>query len=423
MNRYCVVLCGLQAGVSESSAAWLPVASALKLSEDDFAQRVIAALPLIVRRDLDQASAERIVQLLHAMQADASALPDDEPLVYIRRAEAVRGPLPQSALADFIEAGDTWQVRGSDAWLEWPAPVSEEPAATDAHSAEQQPAADSRDFIDEPDDLPVEAFVEAHVGTSSAPPASDDAHEAAIDATAGEPVDTGSATVDTEPTRTSPPPLPVYSPTQTQAPEAIAGSPVGVDQSTTADALINPLDEKSMSTDIGGETIAGAEAAYTKPPTRSRGTQLVLLLVLAGLAYWAYSHWIADTSNNPAPSSVITTRPASTSSASDKLAEPEQSAPAGDTTPANATSAAMATSAPLPAASTASAPTSSSASAPAVTASTAVTAAAKSSPISTAAIATPAPSASTVQAKSSLPIPAIISPAAKSSATGSGDSH
>jgi S-DNA-T family DNA segregation ATPase FtsK/SpoIIIE len=422
VDRYCVVLCGLQAGVSEESAAWSPVVAALKLNQAEFAQRVIASLPLIVRQDLDQASAERIVELLRAMQADARALPDDGQLVYIRHAQAVCGPLPQSALGDFIEAGDAYQVRGSSAWLAWPAPADEESMATDADDL--QDASASTAFADEPIEYPAEASHE----TLSPHPSSDDEHDATIGTATDAPAHTSFATAVKEPSHIWPPPLPESSSAQDQAPETIAEMPADPDESTVAgeaaDELINPLDETAISTDPGADVSPMEVTADATPPTRSRGTRLILLLVLAGMAYWAYNHWTADTRHSQAPSAAPT-RQTSTPGATDNLARPGQTEPATDAKPAAATSAAKATSAPIPAASTTPATAASvsaaAASGPATAAS--VSAAAASAPAQTTSTSTPSASSSTAQAKPALPALAVISRAAATSAAAPGASH
>ncbi|HWU77407.1 MAG TPA: hypothetical protein VN043_12960 [Rhodanobacter sp.] len=406
--------------MSEDSAIWLPVATALKLNQAEFAQRVIAALPLIVRRDLDQASAERIVQLLHAMQADARALPDDEQLVYIRHADAVSGPLPQSALADFIAPGQTYQLRGDSAWLTWPAPAGGEPAPIDAD--ELQPAAASTAFADETVEDPVEAPHETV-------PAPDEGHETTIDIPADEPADTGFAAADSEPPRVTPPSLPEPSstPVQTSGPGVEASAEAAA--STAADEpvddeLINPPDE-TTSVVHHAETDAWpvTEAADVAPPPRSRGTRLILLLVLAGLAYWAYNHWNADTSGHQTPSAATTSQ-ASTSGIAGKSVATARSTPAA-AKPAAATSTAPATSAPLPATGATPAPATST---PASAASTPVPAASASgAAASTPAPATsgtaPAASSSVAQATHDLPVPAVISPAAAASAAKPAASH
>jgi hypothetical protein len=129
VDQYCVVLCGLHAGAPDETSAWQPVAAALKLDHAEFERRVVAALPRVVRRELDLATAERIAQVLQALQVDARVLPDDPQLVYIERAGASCGPLPQSSLVDFIEPGESFRHRGTTTWKSWPEPVDQAPAA------------------------------------------------------------------------------------------------------------------------------------------------------------------------------------------------------------------------------------------------------------------------------------------------------
>ena len=126
MDQYCVVVCGLRADALDEASAWAPVAAALRMDETEFARRVVDALPRIVRQQLDRSTAERIAQLLQGMHVDARALPDDAQLVYLERAGSSRGPLPQSALGDFILSGETYRAHGSVEWLPWPPPAEPE---------------------------------------------------------------------------------------------------------------------------------------------------------------------------------------------------------------------------------------------------------------------------------------------------------
>lgn len=122
-----MVISGLQAGVVDSFATWAPVAAAFKLDEADFAQHVVAALPLIVRQHLDQAAADKLVQQLQAMKIAALVVPDDDQLVYLMRAGTTRGPLPLSALDLFVQPGESYRLRDSQQWLGCAA-VSQTPA-------------------------------------------------------------------------------------------------------------------------------------------------------------------------------------------------------------------------------------------------------------------------------------------------------
>lgn len=369
MDQYCVVLCGLQADAPTASEVWPPVAAALKLDQADFARRVIAALPLIVRRELDRASAERIVGLMQAMHVQARALPDDEQLVYIRHEQATSGPLPQSALADFITPGDSWQLRGSTAWLPWPAAVADAPTpaptpvnGADVHEVIETPA---DEFIDEP--------IEA--ATS---PLADDEHEETADTMAFAAPSEDFSSVD-EVRRVLPPPLPEPSSLHDQPPATEPAAPpepasfaAGSDAAEASDAdapipgdeLDDPSDQASMPVDPDMAGPAGDDASAAAPATRSRGGRLLVLLLLAGLAYWAYVHWIADTRNSQPPGAATTAQP-SKSTATDKLDVPAKTTSTTDAKPAAAASLAAATSAATPAASGSTAPAASGSEAPA----------------------------------------------------------
>lgn len=102
------------------------MATALRMEHDEFFRRVVAALPRIVRQQLDRSSAERIAQLLQGLHVDARALPSDEQLVYIERDGSSRGPLPRSALDAFIAPGESYRLHGSLAWQIWPEPLEHE---------------------------------------------------------------------------------------------------------------------------------------------------------------------------------------------------------------------------------------------------------------------------------------------------------
>lgn len=375
MDQYCVVLCGLRADAPTASEVWPPVAAALKLDQVEFAQRVIAAMPLIVRRELDRASAERIVELMQAMHVEARALPDDEQLVYIRHEQATSGPLPQSALADFIAPGDSWQLRGSTPWLPWPAAVVDEPtpAPIPVNGADVHDSADSIVPVDEVIETPADEFIDEPI-EAAAPPLADDEHE--HEETTGAMSFAAPAedfTAVDEVRHVLPPPLPEPSspPDLPPAPEAAASAePAAIAAASDADArmpgdeLDHPSDEASMPVDPDMDVAAGDDASDAAPATRSRGGRLLVLLLLAGLAYWAYVHWIADTSNSQPPGAVATA-PSPKPAATDKLDVPAKAAATTDAKPAAAASLAAATSAAIPAASSTAAPTASSSAAPA----------------------------------------------------------
>lgn len=314
MDQYCVVVCGLRAGASDEASAWAPVAAALRMEQDEFARRVLAALPRVVRQRLDLATAERIAQLLQGMHVDARALPDDARLAYIERDGRSRGPLPQSALDMFIEPGEPYRLQGSHAWETWPEPPEHETTIAPAQAFDEAVVAPV-------DELPVEAPADQVEGEAEAPP-----------------------TEDNPPA--SMPPLP----TEPSPPEASA--PTLDDEVMADDALINPAQEEEGEDSATAEELAESPAeAGTDQPPRSRYGRLLLLLVIAGVAAWAYLHWMADSrvDDTPPPAPVAhashpadnaTTGPGSTTSVGAAPVPAASAAAAGASpTPAPATSA------------------------------------------------------------------------------------
>ena len=387
MDQYCVVVCGLQAGVAGDDATWQPVAAALKLDRADFARRVVAALPRIVRRDLERTTAERIAQLLQAMHVDARALPDDPQLASIERAGSIRGPLPQSSLGDFIQPGESYRLHGSTAWLSWPAPVEQQAMATATPTAA---AGNSGDATAPPvtSNGPVAAMPPPHT-TSDVDDMIADMRPAGID---------------DEPPYAMPPPLPTPPTRQPPSTPEAAVDPTATEPGMDVDQPLH--DDESFDQAHGAPGPPDLDAtdplapAATAPvaPARSRAGRVAVLLLLAGLACWAYAHWIADTRGGQAPAMP----PAAN--------RPAQGASGQPATPAPTASVMQAATAPAPAMSTAASPAATSATPPGATsgpaapgtdAAATVSTAASSAPRagSTIAPAQPAPAATTATAR------------------------
>jgi len=409
VDQHCIVICGLQAGASDDASAWRPVAVALKLDQDDFARRVVAALPRIVRRGLDQATAERVVQLLQAMHVDARALPDDRQLVYIDRNGTTRGPLPQSSLDEFIQPGESYRLHGGTAWLPWPIPVDHAATAAtiDLEGIDEtgpSPAPDDGDISDwstpgdsahgdggsAPDELAGSADGEPPHATTT-PPSPDtwndfgDAAEEPLEAVSGD-----------EARHAMPPLLPVM-PTP---PDNLGITVPAVDSEEPAhdDSLIDPPQETRASDDPESFMPMTPEAVAAAAPAPSRAGRLVVLLVLVGLAVWAYFHWTADTRVSESPAVPAATRPSKSSSGQPATRTP-------------ATSVAKAASSNHPAAASAIA-------APASTSAIPPAAASVPAPATTnagTAVAAPSSSAAPAAAGISTIVPARSSPAAATS--------
>jgi len=427
------VLCGQQAGIAEGLVDWSPVAAALKLDQAEFARRVVAAMPLIVRRGLDHAAAERIAQRLQAMQMYARVVPDDSQLAYVRREQGTAGPVPYSALHDFIVAGDSWRLRGSNDWQPWPAVVDNEPAPAalpDLEQVEHREAAQpvdepAEEFFNESIDDAVEPATETldepaawspapadepEFSTPVAPPADQfpPEHELANEFLSEE----------HDSSTPLPPPLPEQSsaddlPTPAFAEADAVTLAANSDTPELEDALINPSDEDAASIEAGADAIADPEATYETPPPRSRTGLLIGLLILAGLAYWAYSHWISDTSGGVPPTPTTMVQP--TKTAPTVLPAPPTSVAADlAITPASASSSPATTisaaDAPVPVESVPASATSAPAAASSATA-PASSASAKAPATATSSAAAPAAAGSTIPAP---PAPITAAPASES---------
>ncbi len=407
MDQYCVVMYGLQAEASDEPSAWLPVAAALKLDQPEFERRVVAALPRIVRTKLDQATAERIAQLLQAMHVDARVLPDDPQLAYIDRAGAICGPLPQSSLGDFIQPGESYRLRGDTAWQVWlepePEPVEQAPIASSTltiefddlddiddaapwlsagdEAVDAMPTSETLDEVGDPtsDELAASADDESQQAMST-PPHFEDEDDSSDTTQEVLPTDAD----DGEPHRVMPPPLPP-APTVQDEPEAepsgdpeAAASDADVDRSIDHGSMDHgSMDDGSMGDDsmdesdlTGDETLSTVEAdastttapetAEAHAPRRSRAGRLIVLLVLVVLAMWAYRHWISDTRVEGSPAASTVTEPADP--ASGQPAAPGPMVPGSDFMPAPVSGASVA-----PAASSSDVAAATSTPAPAVT--------------------------------------------------------
>src|SRR5690348_319945 len=321
------------------------------MEHDEFSRRVVAALPRIVRQQLDRSSAERIAQLLQGLHVDARALPGDEELAYIDRDGSSRGPLPRLALDAFIAPGESYRLHGSLAWQIWPEPLEYESSPPPAQAFDEVMAA------------PVdEAFAAAPAEPlDDEPPA-----PAAVSASPG-----------------LPPPLP------TASSPAAGEPPVPDDELATDDALINPSSDEP----VGEVDVAAPPAETTShPPRRSRLGRMLLLLALVGLAAWAYLNWGADThvDDSPPAAAVGHAQPANSTTAAAAAAAATSAAAA----PAMAASTPTASASSTPAAATSVPASGGTAALPAAVATTAAPAAASSAAPAASASAVPAHAAS-----------------------------
>jgi uncharacterized protein YecT (DUF1311 family) len=205
--RYCVILAGRLPGEMDDAVIWAPVAAALKLDTRHFAERVLAALPLVIRQDLDEEGADRLAGRLRQTGVDARVLPDDLELAYLERDGRPHGPLPLSGLGEFIEPGQRYRLRGSPEWQAWPAPG---PAPADLADADLTDAfaADAT------------AVLALLPSDAAEPPAVPEVPAAPVELPLAE------ASVDEPPTTPQPPPpLPAELPSETPIP-VISGPPL-----------------------------------------------------------------------------------------------------------------------------------------------------------------------------------------------------
>lgn len=383
MDEYCVVVCGLQAGALDDASTWHPVAAALKLDHAEFERRVVAALPRIVRNHLDQATAERIAQVLQAMHVDASTRPDDPQLAYIDRAGTIHGPLPHSSLGDFIQPGESYRLHGDTAWQTWdeaPADLTFDfddfdddmlPPGSVDEPFDAIPAGDSTGVLSDmtPDALMADTNAEPSPAIST-PPDSHDANDIGASVPAALPT-----SADDEPHDAVPPALPVSSSVQYERAPEPAGDPEAIAPTMDAapaahdDALIDPPEEASTPSE---QDIFAPLATEFVAPKRSPVGRIVILLVLVVLAIWAYRHWTADTRTDGSPPTRAVIQPSVPAdghpAATGRVIRGNDVVP----TPAPAsTAAARGKPAALPAGATNTPPTPASAPAPATTGATA----------------------------------------------------
>ncbi|MEO7052239.1 MAG: hypothetical protein ABI128_11310, partial [Rhodanobacter sp.] len=335
------------------TAAWQPVANALKLDHTEFERRVVAALPRIVRQDLELTTAERIAQVLRALNVDARILPGDSRLAYIEREPANCGPLPYSSLGEFIQPGESFRLHGSTTWQPWPASAEQEsmtmiaPDDIDDQTSAPVPPDPSLDVrtIQHPQDEVGEAVPDkTRTGADDAPEemaseplpaeATDDfsasTHDALLEGTEDEP---HGATLQ-----------PMGGPTTAQREETTAPPEDGEASEDAAasprdDDLISVSDETTPSASADASPAATPQGTAAKPPARWRTGRVVVLLVLIALAIWAYRHWMADTRIEGAPATPVLTLPANT--AAGKPATPSRITPGDNATTAAAPASAV----------------------------------------------------------------------------------
>ncbi|HEY4146519.1 lysozyme inhibitor LprI family protein [Pinirhizobacter sp.] len=121
VTSFGVVLAGPKAG--QADVDWTPVAKAMGLDRAAFAAKVLSAMPVLVRRQLDEAVATDVAARLAAIGAIAEVVPDRDPFVYIERQGASLGPVPHAALERYIADGERYRLRNTREWQVWQAPT------------------------------------------------------------------------------------------------------------------------------------------------------------------------------------------------------------------------------------------------------------------------------------------------------------
>lgn len=125
VHRFCIILSGLSPEHAGNQAAWRAVmTSAYGPHDDAFGQRVHERLPLMVKRDLDQSSADAMVHSLRALGAIVTVAGDESQTVYLQRQARTLGPLPLASVSDFAQRGDLYRLHDDVEWHPWSGSVA-----------------------------------------------------------------------------------------------------------------------------------------------------------------------------------------------------------------------------------------------------------------------------------------------------------
>lgn len=119
MDTFCLVLAGHHLA-TDAGAVEARLADAFGMSPEAFRDKVWQRAPLIIRRALDQATAQDQASQLKALGTEAGVHRDDEALIWLLRGERVLGPLPAGARDQYARAGDRWCHDGDASWQALP---------------------------------------------------------------------------------------------------------------------------------------------------------------------------------------------------------------------------------------------------------------------------------------------------------------
>jgi|GEM_PF-887851 len=167
MDHRCLVLSGRLLDGQDPASVHERMAAAFGMEMAGFRERVFSRAPLIIRRGLAVDAAETQAAQLRGMGAEADVWPDGERLIWLRRDNQVRGPLPEDALDRYAEAGDQWCHDGGQTWFAWtPAAATVvEPPPLPMHAAQES----TEPPVDIEATLPIEPDQAAHVSLEPPP--------------------------------------------------------------------------------------------------------------------------------------------------------------------------------------------------------------------------------------------------------------
>lgn len=119
MDHRCLVLSGRLLDGHDPAVVHERMAAAFGMEMAGFRERVFSRAPLIIRRGLDADAAEAQAAQLRGLGVEAEVWPDGDRLIWLRRDNQVRGPLPETALNRYAQAGDQWCHDGGQSWFAW----------------------------------------------------------------------------------------------------------------------------------------------------------------------------------------------------------------------------------------------------------------------------------------------------------------
>lgn len=157
MDHRCLVITGRLLDGEDADTVQARMAQAFGMELADFRKRVFERAPLVIRRGLDEDAAQAQAAQLRQLGVEADIVADDAPLVWLLRDGSLRGPLPESSLGRFAQAGDQWCHDGGQQWFPWDVPAratAMPPALPEQASSTQPPPLPDADDAAVPPPLP-----------------------------------------------------------------------------------------------------------------------------------------------------------------------------------------------------------------------------------------------------------------------------